>query len=124
MPFIHSHLHLHRDNPHPLSTRERLKANDTMWKYLDAFRVNWTLIPGSIDLRNRTLLGQGLNPEIIMLPRPRETVRTLFEARQPDWLLHRAALAELAIAWKRQGVIDRYCDLGRWGRRLDPRDLR
>ena len=95
-----------------------------MWKYLDAFRVSWTLIPASIDLRNWTLLGQGVNPESIMLPRPRETVRTLFEARQPDWLLHRAALAELAIAWKRQGVIDRYCDLGRWGRRLAPRDLR
>ena len=124
MPFLHSHLHLHRDNPHPLSASERLKANDTMREYLDAFQVIWTVIPTGIDLGCRTLLGQRFNPESIMLPRPRDTVHTLFETPQPDWLLHRASLTELAIAWKRQGVIDRYCDLGRWSRRIEPWDLR
>ena len=121
MPFLHSMLHLHRDNPEPMGTWARLEADNTLRKYLDAFDVHWTLLPLEIDVQCRTLLGRGRLPDWVRMPKESESLYTLFETSRPDGLLHSVFMAELAIAWQQQGVIDRHCDLTRWHRRLLPR---
>lgn len=128
MGFVEPWLHLHNNDAGPRTTEEVELALKIAVTHLEAF--GFTCSEKTSERVAETHRGIAIEPdsrfsETIWFPHGNwesSTLRNCQNRTNEYAILHWAALVETAIAWREAGLIDVYCDLGRWGRRIGDRD--
>ena len=129
MSLVEPWLHLHNNDTGPKTPEEVELALKIAVTHLEAF--GFTCSEKTSKMAAETHRGIIIEPdskfpETIWFPNGNWESSTVWENcqnRENEYaILYWAALVETAIAWREAGLIDRFCDLGRWGRRIGDRD--